>query len=74
MESHLGCFFLKHELSAPVPTAHARPLPPTGPPFPARTPSSPPPQPTIAEDSDEDASDEDDEDASDEDDSDEDEE
>jgi len=51
LESHLGSFFLKHELSAPV--AHARPLPPTGPPFPSRTPSCPP-QPATAEDSDED--------------------
>jgi len=60
-------------VSAPDPTAHTRPLPPTGPPFLARTPTSPAPQPATAEDdSDEEASDEDDEDASDEDGSDED--
>jgi len=45
------------------PTAHARPLPPIGPPFPARTPAPPAPQPATAViDSDEEASDEDDED------------
>ena len=47
-------------MPAPDPTAHARPLPPTGPPFLARTPSSPAPQPAIAEDeSDKEASDDD---------------
>ena len=50
LESYLGGIYLKHEWSVPVPSAHARPLPLTGPPFPVRTPASPP-QPATAEDS-----------------------
>jgi len=49
LESYLGGINLKHELSVPVQTAHARSLPTTGPPFPARTPASPP-QPATTED------------------------
>jgi len=61
MESQLGALFVRHEVRAPDPTAHARPLPPTGPPFPARTSAPPAPQPAVAAvDSDEEASDEDD--------------
>ena len=70
MESRLDDIYLRREWAAPVPSPHARPLPTVGPPFPARTPSSPP-QPAAAQNSDEDDSDEDDEDASDEDASDE---
>jgi len=65
LDSHLDAFFLRHEMWAPDPTAHARPLPPTRPPFPTRTSAPPAPQPaTAAIDSDEEASDEDDEDGS----------
>ena len=53
LESYLGGIYLKHELSVPVPSAHARPLPTTGPPFPARTPASPPQQATAQDESDE---------------------
>jgi len=51
MESCLSGIYLKHEWSAPVLSAHAQHLPTTGPPFPVRTPASPP-QPAVAQDSD----------------------
>ena len=62
MESQLGTLFVRHEVRAPDPTAYARPLPPTGPPFSVRTSAPPAPQPAVAAvESDEEASDEDDE-------------
>jgi len=66
MESHLGALFMRHEVRAPDPIAHARPLPPTGPPFPVKTLTVPlAPQPAVAEiDSDEETSEEADEDGS----------
>ena len=63
MESQHGTLFLRHEVRAPDPTAYARPLPPTGPPFPVRTSAPPAPQPAVAAvESDEEASDEDEDD------------
>ena len=43
MDSHLGALFVRHEVRAPDPTTHARPLPATGPPFPVRAPAPPAP-------------------------------
>ena len=50
LETFLGGIYHKRDWSVPVPSAHARPLPTTGPPFPARAPTAPP-QPSTAEDS-----------------------
>ena len=60
MESQLDTLFVRHEMRAPDPTAFARPLPSTGPPFSVRTSAPPAPQPAVAAvDSDDEASDED---------------
>ena len=51
MESCLDGIYLRHEWSAPVLSAHARPLPTVGSPFPVRTRASSP-EPAAAQDSD----------------------
>ena len=43
LDAYLSGIYQKHNWPVPLPSAHARPLPSTDPPFPARTPSVPPP-------------------------------
>ena len=67
MDSQFGALYVKYDMRAPDPTAYARPLPSSGPPFPARPPTAPPaPQPVVAainpEEEDEDDDDDDDDD------------
>ena len=66
MESQFGTLYVKYDMRAPDPTAYARPLPSSSPPFPARPPTAPPaPQPAVAaidseeEDTDDEADDDD---------------
>jgi len=69
MDLQFGAIYMKYNMRGPDPTAFARPLPPSGPPFPVRAHSAPPaPEPSIAAiDLEEEASDEDDDDDDDED-------
>ena len=64
MDSQFSALFVKYNMLGPDPTPFARPLPSSGPPFPARAPSaSSAPQPGVAAiDPEEEASDDDDED------------
>jgi len=64
MDSQFSALFVKYNMLGPDPTPFARPLPPSGPPFPPRAPSaSSAPQPSVAAiDPEEEASDDDDED------------
>ena len=50
LETYLGGIYQKNNWPVPLPSAHTRPLPSTGPPFPARTPSVPPPSSTTQRD------------------------
>jgi len=63
MDSQFSALYVKYDLRAPDPTAYARPLPSSDPPFSARAPSAPAPQPGVAAiDPEEEASDDDDDD------------
>jgi len=64
MDSQFGALYVKYNMRAPDPTAFARSLPSSGPPFPARATSAPPaPQPVVAAiDPEEEASDDDEDD------------
>jgi len=42
LDAYLGGIYQKYDWLVPLPSARARPLPSTGPPFPARTPFVPP--------------------------------
>ena len=52
MHSCLSDIYQKYDWPVPLPSDRARPLPSTGPPFPARTPSVPPPPSTTQPDPD----------------------
>ena len=64
MDTEFGALYMKYDMRAPDPTPFARPLPSSGPPFPARAPSAPPaPQLGVAAiDPEEEVSDDDDDD------------
>ena len=64
MDTQFGALYVKYDMRAPDPTPFARPLPSSGPPFPARAPSAPPaPQLGVAAiDPEEEVSDDDDDD------------
>jgi len=74
MDSQFGALYVKYNMRAPDPTTYARPLPSSGPPFPARPPTAPPAsQPAVAaiDPEEEDDEDKDEDDDNDDDDSDE---
>jgi len=64
IDSQFSALFVKYNMLGPDPTPFARPLPPSGPPFPVRAPSaSSAPQPGVAAiDPEEEASDDEDDD------------
>ena len=52
LDAYLGGIYQKHDWPVPLPSDRVRPLPSTGPSFPARTPSVPPPPSTTQSDPD----------------------